>query len=163
RNHTHRVLTELKEQGTPPAMVQIGNEISHGMLWPDGRVRSLIPSGNAQTDANQLNSGLEGLGHYDNLATLLKAGIEEARAVDPHRAAPSSRPAQQRVREWLDQLQSRGVKFDIVGLSCYSQGKEGDWQQTFADLAKNDPQLHFIVVEYSARKRYINDLVFNAP
>ena len=32
------VMTALKKQGTTPDMVQIGNEISNGFLWPDGKV-----------------------------------------------------------------------------------------------------------------------------
>jgi arabinogalactan endo-1,4-beta-galactosidase len=37
--HTFEVLTALKRQATSPLMVQIGNEITNGMLWPDGRAR----------------------------------------------------------------------------------------------------------------------------
>jgi arabinogalactan endo-1,4-beta-galactosidase len=36
--YTKRVLIALKEQGTLPEMVQIGNEINHGILWPDGHI-----------------------------------------------------------------------------------------------------------------------------
>jgi arabinogalactan endo-1,4-beta-galactosidase len=35
--HTYDICSALKEQGTPPAMVQIGNEINNGMIWPDGK------------------------------------------------------------------------------------------------------------------------------
>jgi arabinogalactan endo-1,4-beta-galactosidase len=34
--HTFDVCNSLVLQGTPPDMVQIGNEINAGMLWPDG-------------------------------------------------------------------------------------------------------------------------------
>jgi len=37
-DHTRQVVSELKKQGTLPDMVQVGNEISNGMLWPDGQV-----------------------------------------------------------------------------------------------------------------------------
>src|SRR5437762_14181120 len=36
--HTKTVITALNDQGTPPDMVQIGNEIRFGMVWPDGHV-----------------------------------------------------------------------------------------------------------------------------
>jgi arabinogalactan endo-1,4-beta-galactosidase len=36
KDYTKSVLLALKEQGTPPDMVQIGNEINHGMVWPEG-------------------------------------------------------------------------------------------------------------------------------
>jgi beta-galactosidase len=38
---TKKVIIELKAQGTTPDMVQIGNEINHGMIWPDGHVSHL--------------------------------------------------------------------------------------------------------------------------
>jgi beta-galactosidase len=57
---TKKVITELKAQGTTPDMVQIGNEINHGMIWPDGHVS-----------------------HLDNLAQLIKAGTDAVLQVDP--------------------------------------------------------------------------------
>jgi beta-galactosidase len=36
--YTKKVIQELKDQGTVPDMVQIGNEINHGMIWPEGSV-----------------------------------------------------------------------------------------------------------------------------
>lgn len=166
REHTRQVVQALHEQGTPPQLVQIGNEITHGMLWPDARVASLIPSGNAQTDANAARSGIEGLGHYNNLATLLKVGVEEVRRIDPSiRIVLHNHLGRHnlRMREWLDNLISRNVDFDIIGVSCYAQGKEGDWQENFADLAQRYPKYDILVCEYSARKRYVNDLTFNIP
>ena len=48
---TRDVISALKNQGTLPEMVQIGNEITSGMLWDDGKVggandanwRALLP------------------------------------------------------------------------------------------------------------------------
>ena len=37
-DYTFQVVQHLIEQGTPADMVQIGNEIPAGMLWPDGQV-----------------------------------------------------------------------------------------------------------------------------
>ena len=34
-----RSLAALKKQGTAPDMVQIGNEVTNGLLWPDGRAK----------------------------------------------------------------------------------------------------------------------------
>lgn len=36
--HTYQAIQALKEQGTPPIIVQTGNEITTGMLWDTGRV-----------------------------------------------------------------------------------------------------------------------------
>jgi arabinogalactan endo-1,4-beta-galactosidase len=152
-DHTHSVVAALKDQGTPPDMVQIGNEIRFGMLWPDGHV------GDAPSDDPRYN-------HWDNLATLIKAGIAAVREVDPsirivlHNDCGRS---DRRMIFWTDQLLARGVQFDIIGMSCYRQDQEGDWQRTFNDLATRYPQHQLLVAEYSARKRYVNDLMFNTP
>lgn len=141
---TFKVLTALKEQGTTPQMVQIGNEITNGMLWPDGRVPD----------------------HFDQLAELLKSGIAAARAADPsikvvlHHDKGKNNQA---VRSWLDNLLSRGVHFDIIGLSCNDTGSPANWKENFDDLATRYPQFGLIAAEYSYHKRELNDAVFNAP
>lgn len=57
-NHTYDALNALKAQGTTAGMVQIGNEINTGMLWPEG-----------STD------------NWSQLAGLLKAGVSATKAV----------------------------------------------------------------------------------
>ncbi|MBK8951128.1 MAG: glycosyl hydrolase 53 family protein [Chitinophagaceae bacterium] len=37
-NFTKDVMLQLKAQGTTPDMVQVGNEINHGIIWPEGNV-----------------------------------------------------------------------------------------------------------------------------
>lgn len=143
-DYTYKVLSALKKQGTPPQMVQIGNETNHGMLWPTGRVP----------------------GHFDQYAELLKSGIAAARAVDPsikivlHNAAGRNDKA---VRQWVDQLLARHVQFDIIGLSCNDTGSPKNWKNTFDDMAIRYPQFGLIAAEYSYHKRALNDAVFNAP
>jgi hypothetical protein len=51
-------------------MVQIGNEITAGMLWPQGKIY------------------VDGAQRWDEFTTLLKAGIAGARASSPHPHAP---------------------------------------------------------------------------
>lgn len=164
-DHTREVLAALKAQGTMPEMVQIGNEITHGMLWPEGRVWSQIPSGNRETDARTATLG-PGMGNYDNLSRFVKAGIVAAKEVDPsvkivlHNHLARHTP---RMIEWMEELIKRDVKFDIIGMSAYAQGKEGDWKNTFEELARRYPNHKQLILEYSAQKEYVNDLVFNAP
>ncbi len=140
---THRAIYEMKTNGTPADMVQVGNEISDGMLFPDGR-RS----------------------NFDNFAAFVKAGIAGAKEVDPkvkivlhHHLGRSN----ERVRDWVDNFVKRGTDFDIIGMSCYAQAQEGDWKNNFADLAKRYPDKGLLALEYSARKRFINDLMFETP
>jgi arabinogalactan endo-1,4-beta-galactosidase len=143
-DHTKEVLTALKQNGTTPAMVQIGNETTNGMLWPDGR----LPT------------------NFDNFADLLKSGIAAARAVDPeikivlHHDKGRNNQA---VRYWLDQLISRGVQFDIIGLSCNDSGSPDRWKENFEDLATRYPQYGLLAAEYSYHKRECNQAVYTAP
>lgn len=141
---TYQVLSSLKKQGTSPQMVQIGNETNNGVLWPAGRAPR----------------------NFDQFADLLKSGISAARAVDPsikivlHHAGGANN---QVVRKWLDNLLSRGVQFDILGLSCNDVGSPQRWKENFDDLATRYPQFGLIAAEYSYHKRELNDAVFNAP
>jgi arabinogalactan endo-1,4-beta-galactosidase len=142
-DYTYSVVAALKAQGTPADMAEIGNEISDGMLFPDGSTSN-----------------------YDQFAALLKAGIAGAKEADPsvkimlHHHLGRSNDV---MRPWLDNLIKRGVKFDVIGMSCYAQAKEGDWKTNFDDLAMRYPDKLLVATEYSAKKREVNDLIFNAP
>jgi arabinogalactan endo-1,4-beta-galactosidase len=108
RGYTHDVISAFAAQGTPVDMVSIGNEIRNGMLWPVGQINWTADTG------------------WDNLATLLKAGVDGARSANPphHQQlvmlhfdqggnnADSTR--------FFDNLISRGVQFDVIGLSYYT-------------------------------------------
>jgi arabinogalactan endo-1,4-beta-galactosidase len=141
---TYKVLAALKEQGTTPQMVQIGNEVTNGMLWPDGK----------------------GKEHFDQFAGLVKSGIAASREVDPairivmhHDKGRDNKV----VRWWLDNLISRGAQFDVIGLSCNDTGSPEKWKANFDDLATRYPQYGLIAAEYSYNKRALNDAVYNAP
>lgn len=136
KTYTSNVLRALQQQGTLPAMVQVGNEINHGMLWPDGHISQ-----------------------PDQLARLLKAGAEGVAAVDPdipvmmHIALGGQN---EEAVFWLDNMIARGVTFDIIGLSWYPR-----WHGTLEDLQANLLNLAqryhkpLNVVEYSNfKKRY---------
>ena len=141
--YTHNVIAQMKTAGVTPDMVQVGNEISNGVLYPLGR-RS----------------------NFDNFAAFIQAGIAGIREVDPkikivlHHHLGRSNAV---MREWLDNFIKRGTDFDLIGMSCYAQAAEGDWKSNFDDLAKRYPDKGLLVVECSGRKRYLNDLMFNTP
>jgi arabinogalactan endo-1,4-beta-galactosidase len=143
-DHTHSTLVLLKQNGVTPEMVQIGNETSPGMLWPDGRAKD----------------------HFDNYAELLKSGVAAARDVDAkikivlHHDKGTNNKV---VRWWLDNIISRGVDFDIIGLSCNSDGPASQWKENFDDLAMRYPQYGLLAAEYSYKKRELNDIVYNTP
>ncbi len=144
KNYTTEVLTAMERQGTLPDMVQIGNEVNHGLLWPEGHIANL-----------------------DQLAGLLQAGAEGAEAVDPNMPVMmhiALGGQNEEARFWLDNMIARGVEFDIIGISYYPR-----WHGTLEDLYSN---LHDLVsrytkpinvVEYSDFKREVHEIVFNLP
>jgi arabinogalactan endo-1,4-beta-galactosidase len=120
--YTHRVIARLKAQNTLPDMVQIGNEMTCGMLWDDGRVCGAF-------DTQR---------QWENLAELISEGI---RAV--HDASGDSdsvrivihidRGGDTGGSEWFfDHLLAHGVDFDVIGLSYYPW-----WHGTLAELGAN--------------------------
>ncbi len=143
-DYTKKVLLALKAQNTLPDMVQVGNEINHGMVWPDGQI-----------------------GNLDSLAGLLHAGIVACNEVDPsiiimlHIALGGQNDES---RFFLDNMIERNVLFDVIGESYYPK-----WHGTPDDLRNNLSDLitHYnkdvIVVEYSQLKNEVNDIVFNLP
>ena len=140
---TKYVLTELQKQGTLPTMVQVGNEITAGMIWPDGSTSK-----------------------WSNLAALIKAGIAGVKEVDStikivlHIDKGGDNAA---TRAWVDKAVANGVVFDILGESCYTkwQGQPSGWESNFTDLVTRYPKLSFIIAEYSWEKRAANDVMFN--
>ncbi|HET6252794.1 MAG TPA: beta-galactosidase GalA [Puia sp.] len=143
-DYTKMVMDSLRSQGTLPDMVQIGNEINHGMVWPEGSIR-----------------------HPDSLAALIYAGIRGVKAVDPacpvmlHIALGGQNDES---HFFLDNMLERQVPFDVIGLSYYPK-----WHGTLADLKYNVDDLarqygkDVIVVEYTQRKQEVNDIAFSIP
>lgn len=114
-DHTLDVVGALVAQGTPPTMVQIGNEINGGMLWETGK--NWWPEG------------------WDRLAVLLKAGYRAVKAASPntlvmlHNAEGGNNG---HFRWWYDSAVARGVEWDVTGVSYYAY-----WHGTFAALQYN--------------------------
>jgi arabinogalactan endo-1,4-beta-galactosidase len=143
-DYTVKAIQELKAQGTAPDMVQVGNEINHGMIWPEGSI-----------------------GNLDSLAQLIYAGITGVKEVSPStiimlHIALGGQNAE--ARFFLDNMAARKVPFDVIGLSYYPRwhGTLEDLKNNMADLAKKYPQ-QVMVAEYSQLKREVNDIAFNVP
>jgi arabinogalactan endo-1,4-beta-galactosidase len=101
--YTRDTIAAFAQQGLMPDMVQVGNEITNGMLWPDGK----LPD------------------HWDQFADLLKAGIRGVKAGS--RSGPRPRIMIQIERSgdfdaavsFFDNLITRHVQFAVIGLSYY--------------------------------------------
>ena len=143
---TKDAVQQMKDAGAEPDMVQVGNEITPGMMVDRG--------GSAK--------------NWDQLAQLLKAGISGVRDIDPkivimlHIDKGGNNLV---TRTWVDNAQSRGVQFDVLGESCYTQwqGQPETWKANFADLAVRYPNLKFICAEVADQVRPSNDIMHDLP
>jgi arabinogalactan endo-1,4-beta-galactosidase len=142
--HTIQVLKALKSQHTFPDMIQVGNEINHGIVWPIGDMK-----------------------HQDQMIDLLKEGVAGVRKMSKkvpimmHLACGGQN--EESIR-FLDQLIAKKVSFDVIGQSYYPQwhGTLDDLKNNLTDLAKRYSQ-EVVVVEYTAFKKEVNEIAFNIP
>jgi len=122
--YTKQTISAFREAGVLPDMVQIGNEVINGMLWPDGR----LP------------------GNWDNFADLVKAGIAGVEAGKGDAPRPRimihiDRGADKiRTKEFFDKLNSYHVNYDVIGQSYYPW-----WHGSLNDLREN---MTFMAEEY---------------
>lgn len=111
-SYTKTVLEKMRSQGVLPDMVQIGNEIRSGLLFPDGE-----------------------LPNYAGMVRLVNAGIRGARAA----AGPGETEVMIHLdqggrffylKDWFENAFANGLEdFDLIGLSYYPF-----WHGTFRDL-----------------------------
>jgi len=119
--HTFAACTGLRSNGVTPDIIQIGNELNSGMLFPEG------------SNWNPPN--------WDNLARFLKAGYNAVKLCSPrtkvmlHLANGGDNGL---YRWWFDNVTSRGVQFDVIGASYYSywHGPLGPLQANLNDVAE---------------------------
>ena len=116
---TFESLTKIKEEGIEVDMVQVGNEITHGFLWPLGKILD----------------GSEKEESYNRFATLLKSGIKAV--YDVFKNAKTIIHLEQSYdqnlyKEILTNLKNRGVRFDILGTSYYPF-----WHHSFDEYFAN--------------------------
>lgn len=120
---TAQTLQKLEQEGVLPQVVQIGNEIRSGLLFPDGE-----------------------LPDYEHMVRLVNAGIRGARSVaDKNRMKVMIHLDQGGryfyLKEWFAKAFDAGLEdFDVMGLSYYPF-----WHGTFADLKETMEKL---VAEY---------------
>ncbi|OIO18129.1 MAG: hypothetical protein AUJ54_08795 [Ignavibacteria bacterium CG1_02_37_35] len=142
RSYTKRVIQALKDQNTLPDMVQVGNEITGGMLWPDGKIS---------------------VGGWGNFTTLLKAGIQGVKDVDTtvKIMIHIDRGGDNNSCRWFyDNLKSNGVTFDIIGLSYYPwwHGSLTNAQNNLNDLAtRYNKDIVIVETAYPWTTQYLND------
>jgi arabinogalactan endo-1,4-beta-galactosidase len=123
-NFSRDTVTTFRLQGTMPDMVQVGNEVTAGMLWPDGR----LPD------------------RWEQFAELVTAGVRGVEAGKGDLPRPAimihiDRGGDIERTQWFyDHLIVNHVPFDVIGQSYYPW-----WQGSLDDLRKN---LAFMATRY---------------
>lgn len=111
-DYTAEVMKVFRENGINLRMVQVGNELTNGLLWPEGKVPN-----------------------YDNIARFVNAGIRGVRKVDkdvPVMVHLDNGGNNELYRKWFDEFIKRGEEFQVIGLSYYPF-----WHGTLEMLEKN--------------------------
>jgi arabinogalactan endo-1,4-beta-galactosidase len=121
---TRQTIAAFREAGVLPDMVQVGNEITSGMLWPDGK----LPD------------------NWDNFTDLLKAAIQGV----SDGAGSGRKPKimlhidqggnSETTQWWFSHVLAAHVPFDVIGQSYYPW-----WQGSLSDLKSN---LAFMAATY---------------
>lgn len=128
---TAETLTALDALNLSPSAVQVGNEITNGMLWPIAFLNR---------DPAAPEGTLEAC--YDRLAAFLTAGSKAVREASSarvmlHLENSGNTPLW---TEWLDAITAREVPFDELGASYYPY-----WHGTMERMKEN---LSFCSVKY---------------
>ena len=146
--YTKVTMTAFRDSGVFPEMVQIGNEIINGMLWPDGK----LPE-NWKNFAELLQAGISGVyaGCGNNPCPQIMIHIDQGGNKD-------------RTKYFFDKLNSFDIHYDVIGQSYYPW-----WHGSLLDLreclifAAHEYKKDIIVVEAAYNwkpKEYISK---NAP
>lgn len=137
--YTRDTITSMRTAGVLPDMVQVGNEITNGMLWPDGK----LPD------------------NWDNFADFIQAGIAGVRAGSGNGPMPRimihiDRGGDMiRTKQFFDKLNSYHVPYDVIGQSYYPW-----WQGSLNDLRAN---LLFMAREYKKPIIVVESAYSSAP
>ncbi len=115
--HTTDVLTALRNEGVTPEWVEVGNEITNGMLWPDGK-----PDNGS------------------HLAELITAGSKAVKAVFPEAKVVihlHGGDDNAHFQQFFQALQKYGTPYDVIGMSYYPYWSHQDYTKTIDALGRN--------------------------
>lgn len=114
---TLKTVQEFLDAGVAVSMIQVGNELSNGLCWPEGKMPN-----------------------YDNVARLVSAGIRACKKVNasiPVMIHLDNGGNNALYREWFDNYIQWGEDFDYIGLSYYPfwHGPMDLFEQNMNDIA----------------------------
>ena len=137
REWTGYTIRAFREAGVMPEMVQIGNEVRNGMMWPLGR----LPD------------------NWDNFATLFQAGLEGIEAGRGGEPMPQimlhydNGADTEGAKAFYDRFNEYGIPYDVIGYSYYPwwHGTLLELRDNFISTLENFPDKDVILVEAGYR------------
>jgi arabinogalactan endo-1,4-beta-galactosidase len=140
-NYTSNVVKTLKNAGATPDFVQIGNEITGGLLWPDAQVK--VPISSVKVFSGEVKviappEPYDDAKQWDHLIRVLKAtsaGVRSATTPADHTRiiVHIDCGGDWPVTKWyFDHLTEAHVDYDIIGQSFYP-----NWHGTIENLRDN--------------------------
>lgn len=115
--HTQDVLVALKDAGITPEWVQVGNEITGGLLFPEGSYT-----------------------HFNQMVQLLNKGYDATKLIFPNSKVVIhlDKGNDNSLYRWFfDQAVANGLKFDVIGASFYPYWLNTNYTTIIADLENN--------------------------
>jgi arabinogalactan endo-1,4-beta-galactosidase len=118
--------TQLVMEQIKPEYIQLGNEINHGFLWPDGH-----------------------LSHPIQFAALLTKGVEAVRRVNSSTLVILHYAGYRGAENFFALIKKQNIDYDIIGLSYYPwwHGKSLDTLQKVMNTLSNTFQKPVVVAE----------------
>jgi len=121
RTYSRDCIAKFKAEGVLPEIVQIGNEIAPGMLWPDGKLHGV-----GEPEQQWVRFG--------RLLKAGAAGVKDGAGKNPvrimiHVHCGANRRATQR---FFENVEKQDVPYDVIGLSFYPF-----WHGKLEDLREN--------------------------
>ena len=143
--YTSSVIKRFKAEGVAPEMVQIGNEIHNGFLWPQGQIKT----------------------SPEAFGMLLRRASEAVRDADPSipiMVHPALGGDNGRSVRFFDFVLSHDVVFDVIGQSYYPEhhGTLEQLKDNLTDLAQRYRK-PIVVVEYKEHAKEVNEIVRDLP
>lgn len=143
--YTKKVIEAMVDAKVQPDMVQLGNEINNGMMWPHGKL---------WVDSE--------IADWSGLATLLKAGTKGARDAQNNSFIPiliHAATGGNRVGSYnfYRNILIKGVEFDVIGLSYYPwwHGTLDQFEETLYYLStKLDKDISVVETAYYSNNWY---------
>lgn len=154
-DYTEMVLLAFQKEQIPLEHLQIGNEITNGMLWPDGKLIN-------QSDNKRTN--------YEFLAKILNRAAQKVRSITAQTKIILHLERSYDVKiyeEWLDEIYLKNhVDFDILGMSYYPYWHKGmDELAATIQFVKTKYNLPIIIIEtsyaFTSKSKIDTNLVLN--